>query len=407
MSRRTRLRLLAGAGLVVALLAGLRGVAALTGEPADWIAVERGDLVIDVEVSGTLEAVDTVLLGPPPLRNSWQFKISYLAPEGEVVEAGSRVLGFDASELQQRLLEAVAERDGARKRVEKVEKELGIEREETRLALAEASARLRKARLKAERPEIVVSIREQEQVRLELELAEKEVAYLEHNLETAERSAAAQLAALTDQLAQAEQTVSATREDIERLELRAPRPGTVLYVRSWRDEKKKVGDACWRGEDVIELPDLSAMKGMGQVHEADAGRLARGQRTTLRLDAHPDVEFAGRVGEIWSTVQRQSWRNPLKVVRLEIVLDETDTTRMRPGMRFRGRIETERIAGALLLPAEAVFLEQDGPVVYRRSWRGTARVPVRLGRRNASRVEVLEGLSEGDRVSAVAPEQDA
>jgi hypothetical protein len=404
-SRRGRIGGLAGVGLAVLALAAFWARDALTGEPIDWVAVERGDLVLDVEVTGTLEAADTVLLGPPQLRETWQFKIAYMAPEGEVIPEGERVLAFDASELEQRLQQEVAERDAARKRVEKVEKELGIQREESRLALAEAEARLRKARLKAERPEVAVSFREQEQVRLELELCEKEVAYLERRLRSAERSAASQLAALGDQLAQAEQQVRETQAGIESMELRAARAGTVVYVRSWRDEKKKVGDACWRGEDVIELPDLSRMKGMGQVHEADAGKLARGQPTTLRLDAHPDVEFEGRVAEIWSTVQRESWRSPLKVVRLEIELDETDTRRMRPGMRFRGRVETERVPEALLVPSQAVFLEDEGPVVYRRAWHGAERVPVRLGRRNATRVEVVAGLDEGDRVAPVHPER--
>ena len=58
------------------------------------------------------------------------------------------------------------------------------------------------------------------------------------------------------------------------------------------------------------------------------------------------------------------------VSELDISLDETDTTRMRPGMRFRGRIETERVAEALVVPKQAVFTGADGPVVYRRTLMG-------------------------------------
>ena len=141
------------------------------------------------------------------------------------------------------------------------------------------------------------------------------------------------------------------------------------------------------------------MKAMGQVHEADAGRIAEGQHVKFGLDAHPDVEFTERISSIWRTVQRESWNSEQKVVRLEVELDQTDTLRMRPGMRFRGEIEVDRAEQALLVDADAVFLHADGPVVYRRKLWGHEQVPVGLGRRNADRVEVLGGLSEGDTIS--------
>jgi multidrug efflux pump subunit AcrA (membrane-fusion protein) len=147
----------------------------------------------------------------------------------------------------------------------------------------------------------------------------------------------------------------------------------------------------------------------GEVDEADASRVAAGQKLSLRLDAHPDEEFGGTVSNIWGTVQRKSWRNPVKVVRLDIGLDRTDVRRMRPGMRFRGTIEIERVQEALVIPIEAVFSGDGGPTVYRKTFMGYDRVPVRLGRRNDNDVEVLEGLRDGDRVSRTEPggsEQD-
>jgi multidrug efflux pump subunit AcrA (membrane-fusion protein) len=46
-----------------------------------------------------------------------------------------------------------------------------------------------------------------------------------------------------------------------------------------------------------------------------------------------------------------------------------------------------------------VFPTTGGPVVHRRTWLGYEVVPVELGRRNAERVEVLSGLSEGQSIS--------
>jgi multidrug efflux pump subunit AcrA (membrane-fusion protein) len=394
-------RRLRWAAVLLLLLAagGWWGLRAVNGEEAEWVDVVRDDLVLDLEVTGTLKAVETDLIGPPQLQSLWQFKIAQMATEGEEVQAGTPILGFDKSELQQRLQRELAERDAAAKRVEKAEKELEVKRRQDQLRLDEARATLRKAELKAESPAELEAANELALVKLELELAQRQVEYLEARLESARRSAQASLAALRSQLQAAEQQVVWTGQEIEQMTVVAGRDGTVIHVSNWNGEKKSVGDTCWKGESVLELPNLEEMRALGMVHEADAGRLVEGQRVRLRLDAHPDVEFEGTIASIWSTVQRESWRTPKKVVRVDIELDETDTMRMRPGMRFRGSIEAERIDGALTVDADAVFLEPSGPVVYRRTWRGHEAVEVELGRRNARQVEVLAGLAEGDRVA--------
>jgi len=386
-------------GIVVLAAGGWWSLRAVNDEDTEWVDAKRDDLVLGVEVAGTLKAIKTDLIGPPQLQHMHQFKIARMAPEGDEVAAGTPIVTFDASELQQRLQRELAERDAARKHVEKAEKELAVARKQDEMRLAEAEARLRRFEIEAASPAAMVAANELALAKLDLELAQKEVVYLTSRLESAARSAGATLAARRDQLDRAEQQVVWTQQDIDAMTVKAERDGTVIYISDWNDQKKKVGDACWKGESVLELPDLTRMKAMGRVHEADAGRLAEGQRVTLRLDAHPDVEFTGRVTLIWHTVQRESWRSRKRVVRLEIELDETDSRRMRPGMRYRGNIEVARVDGALLVDADSVFLKAEGPVVYRRTLLGHEVVPVELGRRNENYVEVLDGLRAGDAVS--------
>jgi HlyD family secretion protein len=172
----------------------------------------------------------------------------------------------------------------------------------------------------------------------------------------------------------------------------------VIYKTDWPGNKKKVGDSCWRAETVLQIPDLTRMLGEGQVAEADAGRLAAGQRVTLRLDAYPDLQFHATVQKIHRTVQQKSPANPQKVVRLVLELDETDTERMRPGMRFRGQVEVERVAGTLVVPQEAVVAGPEGAAVVVRSLFGRHRVFPTFGERNAKLFAVTSGLEEGDRV---------
>jgi hypothetical protein len=185
------------------------------------------------------------------------------------------------------------------------------------------------------------------------------------------------------------------------MNIRAPQDGIVVYRTNWRDEKKKVGDSVWFGEVVLSLPDLSEMKGDGFVDEADGGPVEEGQPVTVRLEARPDFDLQGTVSRIGRTVRQRSWRTPLKGFRVEVVLEKTDPTFMRPAMRFRGEVETGRIPGVLLVPRDVVFLRDGGPVVWARRLVGWREVPVTLGRRNRTQVEVVSGLSEGDRISPI------
>jgi HlyD family secretion protein len=387
----------------IAIVVGGAGWWALSGRPqseeADWVRVAPDDLVLGVEVTGSLKAVDSSVISPPQIRETWNYKIAMMAPEGAQVKKGQPVLGFDTSELTRKLEQKIAEAASAAKQMEKKQVDVTLRRREDGLRLAEAEARERKAALKVDRPAELAAAGELRQARLDLGLARDEIAYLGTRMESAKESDGADLNSLRNQRDRAEERVREIRDSIERMTVGAPRDGTVIYVADWREEKKKVGDTCWRAERVLEIPDLRSVIAKGEVDEVDAGKIAVGQKVALRLDAHPDVEFAGRISSIWKTVQRQSYQNPLKVVRVDVVLDRTDTVRMRQGMRFRGTIETGRVPRSVVIPSEAVFPTPDGPVAWRRTVLGYEAAPLKLGRRNDKLVEVLGGLSEGDEVA--------
>jgi RND family efflux transporter MFP subunit len=382
-------------GLVLWLVAGRASATAAGG----WTEVRREDLVIGAPVSGTLASVQSVRIGPPQIQEVWDYKIAFMAPEGAQVRAGEPVLGFDTSELERELLDKQAERDSAQKELEKRQTNLEISRRDAELELAEAEARERKARLKVDVPADLVASKELAKSREELALAVREIKYLKEKSRLQKLQAASELGALTNRRDRAAARVREMEEAIRRMTVTAPRDGTVVYVDTGQGEKKKVGDSAWRGQSILEIPDLRTMKAEGEIDEADAGRVAVGQRVTLRLDAHPDDMFTGRVRSIGGAVRNKSEINPLKVVKLEIDLDRTDSQRMRPGMRFTGTVEIERVAKALVAPADAVFNRLDGPVVYRREGWGTEEVRPVLGRRNERLVEIRKGLSPGDKIS--------
>lgn len=401
----TRRRTLVGAALAVVVVLAVAGTGLVGtgggGKDAAPVRVRRDDLVVTVEVAGELAAIHAAELGAPPVRDMWDFKIAFLAPESAQVKKGDPVVAFDTQAIEKNLEEKSAEFDEASKQIERKETDLAIQTDGQRLALAEAEARLVKSKLKTDIPEDLKGRLEALEGRVEREEAEKEVANLRAKLESTRVAGEADLRALKSRRDRAKGRVEDLRAAIEAMHVKAPQDGIVIYKTGWRDEKKKIGDSTWAGEKILELPDLSAMKAKGEVDEADAGQVAVGQKVTIRLEAHPDLDFKGSVRGIGRTVRRQSWRVPTKIYSLDIALDKTDTVAMRPAMRFRGEIETRRIPSVLVVPRDAIFLRPTGPVAWKKSGMRFTEVPVRLGRSNRRLVEIVGGLAEGDLLSSV------
>jgi HlyD family secretion protein len=398
--------------VVVIVVLSLLALAALRPSRADVgvpVAVTRADLVLTVDVEGELEAVRTRDIGCPPVPEV-EFKIAFMAPEGTDVKTGDPLLRFDTEALERLLAQKRAEYEEAKTKVEQKTIDLEMKRLALEEQIAQATAALGKARLKAEIPPEVQQRIEYEKAVLEERGCERDLQNLEAEVRTTEALVGAELKSLVGQRDRARGRVEALERNVDRMTVKAPQDGIVVYKTSWNDEKKKVGDSVWSGETLLAIPDLAEMKGDGFVDEADGGPVGEGQPVTVRLEARPDFDLEGRVARIARTVQRRSWRTPLKGFRVEIALEKTDPTFMRPAMRFRGEIETDRVPDLLLVPREVVFLRDDGPVVWAKRSLGWREVQVDLGRSNQKVIEVLAGLSEGDTVSAVdlaAPASEA
>jgi multidrug resistance efflux pump len=373
------------------------------GDEPSLVDVRRADLILGVEVSGELEAVDSTDIKPPSIGHIWSFKIAMLATEGADVKQGEPVVAFDRSEQIRDLENMRNEADAAQKKLDKKKDDALLARRDEELKIAEAEAALKKARLKLDAPDELVASVERKTLELDSEAARLALERVRHKAAEAKRSDAAEIASLTDHLAYAKRRVELLVDSIKRLTVGAPRAGTIVYPTGWRGEKKKVGDQAWRMETVLQIVGLGKMIGSGDIDEVDMARVAVKQPVVLRLDALPDVQLHGRIKSIATSVHAKSNTDPSKVATVKVALEGDDKLPLRPGMRFRGTVELERVADVVQVPADAVFVTAEGPVVYRERGGSVERANVVLGRRNAAAIEVVSGLAPGDRVSRSAP----
>jgi HlyD family secretion protein len=384
--------------LLLALSLALSLACDLAPTDGEWVTVVRDDLLIEVDVSGTLRAVDSDSINPPSVRDTWEFTISMMVPEGATVKQGEPILAFDASELRRHLERKQAERDTAATQVESSRAQALVTHYDDGLARADADAQQRKAELKADVPEEIVAGHDLQKARMDVELARARVEHLESKSHDARRRSEAEIARWEHQHKRAEAAVEQLSQAIEHMTIMAPRDGTVVYETDWRGQKHKVGDSVWRMATLMQIVSLDAMEGVGEVDEVDSSHIAKGQTVALHLDAQPDVVLQGTIESVSTTVRRQSPENPLKVAELHILLLPNSKLRLRPGMRFRGKILTQRVPDAIVVPLDAIVPTTEGPMARVRRGSDIELVPVEVGRRNNRMVEITAGLEVGEQL---------
>ena len=361
--------------------------------------VTRGDLAIEVDVTGTLKALEAVYLGPPSAGGMWNYNIVSMASEGSAVKKGDVALVLDGSELDRRLIDRRAERDVAVKEIARKREELNLSHSDNELKVAEAEAALKKAELKADLPAQYTAAVAMKLAQLDVEAARAELKGAQDRLTFGDQLGRADLAFLGERRARAESRVTEIEDTLAKLTVKSPIDGMAIYRTDWRGVKKKAGDPCWATEGCLEIADVSKLKASGEVDEMDAARLQIGQAVRMRLEAHPEREWRGKITELGRSVYRQSPKNPLKVVHVDVGMDQLDPLAMRPAMQFRGQVELERRTDVVLVPVEAIFHRPAGPVAFRKTATGFDRVSLKLGARNRQHAEVLEGLQSGAQVA--------
>jgi len=209
----------------------------------------------------------------------------------------------------------------------------------------------------------------------------------------------AKVAEARAQVAQARAAADRSVEDLANATIRAPIRGTVLT----RDVEigSPVSSILNLGANatlVMTLGDIDQVFVRGRVDEADIGRLRLDQPARIRVETFKDQVFNGRVTQI----------SPMGVEKDNVTNFEVRVSIDNPGMALKANmtanaeIVLEEHEHALLIPEVAVTYDAQKQasvdVVIAGAKKGRSRTPVKLGVGNGTKIEVLQGLKQGDRV---------
>lgn len=375
--------------LLLVVIGGYSLVNALFSEDYDipTVTVDRGELVIALDESGTVDAKRAVTLTSPRIRG---LQITWLAPEGSTVEEGDVVIRFDASEQVTELADDESTLKIQRSALARARQEMTIQQKQLQLDLEKA--RRNYDEQKHEAPRVA------EVARLELEVAElnfqAKLDQLKGDVEKAEV-----------EVQRAVDRVSEARRELEQMTIAAPISGLVVYMEIWKGSqmaKVQEGDSPWPGQGLVNLPDLSEMMVNTTVSEVDASLVDTLQAVTVTLDAFAGMEYRGKVTRKGTLARKKDPTSNINVFDVEVtILDHDDN--LKPGMSASCRIIVDRIPDVVSAPLEAIFEKEGRTVVYLANRRERE---VEVGRKNDTSIEIVSGLEAGDKVCLLDPTLD-
>lgn len=214
------------------------------------------------------------------------------------------------------------------------------------------------------------------------------------------------LTRLRNQLASLEDSQRRAEGLLVKTEIRAPVSGFIVYKSiSVTNERRKVqiGDSVWNRHGFIVLPDMSAMVGHVNIREQNIGKLAVGQRVTLKPEAYPGLVLSGRV-DLVGTLADDTANRDENFFHVRIALDDVDP-RLRPGMRAQASILTDTFANALRVPIETVFYYDGKAICFVWDDDEAQPQPVQLGASDGKYVVIKAGLEAGQQVLLTRPRQ--
>lgn len=154
---------------------------------------------------------------------------------------------------------------------------------------------------------------------------------------------------------------------------------------------REPGDTVSVGTTVLRIVDTSQVFVNAALDETVLPQLAPEQRS--------DIFFAGENAAVTGKVSRISWEADRQTHELLVeVTPDRLQRRVAIGQRADVRIEIARREQVLRIPMRMIHHDSTGPYVYTERGGRIAILRPRFGLTGTEQVEVLEGLSEGERI---------
>jgi len=368
--------------------------------------VERTNFIQEVIAEGEIVALEYQTINIPEIMKNneleiWYLKITDLVGEGTKVHKGDFIAKLDPTDVENRIKTISDKIEEFSNNLQTAKLDSAIELSEKRDAIVNARDILEENKITVEQSQYE-SKATQRQALISLKKANL-------SLKTAERNYSKEIQKHKSKVSRFEKKLeheTKIKEQLEELRsqlyVTSPSDGMVVYGKSWRGRKIKVGDEVGRWQPVIAtIPDLNTLESEAIVKEIDISKVNVNQKVNLSIDAFPKVNFEGRIKKIANIGQSIPGTRMNGFTTL-IQIQNTDK-KILPGMTTYNKIVISNIDSALVIPREAVFGNDSIKYVYKKNLNNIEKVNVVIGGENETQIRIVNGLSVGDRILISEP----
>lgn len=168
--------------------------------------------------------------------------------------------------------------------------------------------------------------------------------------------------------------------------LNSPIDGIVV------ERNATVGASVGTDANLFKIMDLSRVWIDADVFEKDLPRVRPGQEVRLTVTAFPQSTFSGKVILINSVVDPET-----RTVKVRTEVANQDG-RLKPDMFANVQIVTDVNRAAISIPQSAVLNDEGKSIVFIADGNSYTKRQVQAGIQNNGRVEIVDGLTAGDKV---------
>ncbi|WP_341633360.1 efflux RND transporter periplasmic adaptor subunit [Sphingomonas agri] len=312
-----------------------------------------------------------------------------LVEDGAHVTQGQLLAVLSNAELQLSTLEKQAEVEQQLNNMRSQELALTQTRNGNLRDLNQAETDLAKARRQydlykplAERG--FVSMKTYNDTKDDMEYQSKRLQILKQSIAQTEQLQSSQLSQLRVAAGSLNSSMGIARNNLGQLSIRAPVTGELSGF------DIQLGQSLQQGERIGQIDSAGGNKLQADVDEFYLGRVRVGQTATADLDGKT---YRLKVAKVYPQVRNGQFQ-------IDLVFDGPAPSSVQRGQTVQTKLTLGDSSKAVLIPNGAFFNDTGGNWVFvvDRGGRGASKRQVQLGRRNADFIEVLGGLSPGERV---------
>jgi len=351
--------------------------------------VERGGIRSLISTNGKIEPVSSFEAHAPVATTVQRL----LAKEGEFVKQGQVLLALDDADARaqaaraQTLLRAAQADLSAVERGGNQEEVLNLEAQLVKARTDRDAAQRNLDALRKLAPEGAASAGEVREAENALVRADAQLNLLRQK--QTRRYSKPEVARVEAQRQEAQAAYDAAEDVLTKSNVRAPFDGIVYLL------PVKQGVFVSAGDLLLQMADLRKVQVRAFVDEPDVARLAPGNPIEITWDAVPDRVWQATVNTIPSTVRLRGSRN---VGETTCIVDNKDL-KLLPNVNVGVTIVTAEHHDVLVVPREAVRMDDSKPYVLQVVGHELKRRDVETSISNLTQVEITRGLSPRDVVA--------